>query len=451
MLRAAPALDGPVWLGDVSRAVMPERSNSELAFDIPELLESTYGVYVELGDRVPTESELREILAAWIERRCSEPMRGTLLKYAETSLLTLRVGERDMLPEPSLEALEAFGLRDEEARRFEAATHLVHVHAVFQLVAPVLSLWGSLAAARAIAEALAGVVLDPQMPRLLPIASTSEPPSADGVVHVARYILVPMSVGADGHVWMTTYGMPRFGLPNVELRQVPPGLHERLVGIVNGVAQHFLGRALEAAAAAAHGLSRLLVPDEIELSTNDVALAFGAAPEPEAKSARIRLSWDPQAPKDVEPFVTLMPPRDFAGEHGEWLYALLAELYGKQETMRFAKRGSEAMRQAHRRAVDELPAVKKRFLRGLEPGETLYVKHGFPVADGELEFMWLSVTTWDATTIAGALANDSHHLAELRAGRSVNVEEAAVFDWMISGPEGGYEGGYTISAMERAE
>lgn len=117
--------------------------------------------------------------------------------------------------------------------------------------------------------------------------------------------------------------------------------------------------------------------------------------------------------------------------------------------LRTVEPDSEAMEAAHLRAVQELPVAKRRFQDGLQPGETLYVKHGFPTGDEGHEYIWLVVNTWSDDRLRGQIANDPRLRLDLHAGQEVELRDADVFDWMVSLRDGTREGGYTVAVVER--
>jgi uncharacterized protein YegJ (DUF2314 family) len=130
---------------------------------------------------------------------------------------------------------------------------------------------------------------------------------------------------------------------------------------------------------------------------------------------------------------------------GVWLYASLVELLGpRQEPVFHVATEGEAMQAAHSRAVAELPDVKGRFHAGLRPGQILYVKHGFPTPDGSKEYMWLAVERWTAAHVVGTLVNEPDDVSELQLGQEVEIDEAAIFDWMVQLSAERREGGYTL-------
>jgi uncharacterized protein YegJ (DUF2314 family) len=127
----------------------------------------------------------------------------------------------------------------------------------------------------------------------------------------------------------------------------------------------------------------------------------------------------------------------------------LSDLFGSEDTVRFVGANSQAMEAAHRRAVRELPGMKRRFQAGLRPSETLLVKYGFPTRDGGHEYMWVAVNTWTGDRLKGQLANDPEVRRDLRAGQTVEIAEQDVYDWMIHLPDGRTEGGYTTAVVEQ--
>ena len=98
------------------------------------------------------------------------------------------------------------------------------------------------------------------------------------------------------------------------------------------------------------------------------------------------------------------------------------------------------------RTLPEPSARGRPFARGLRPGETLYVTHGFAVGPDSREYMWLVVQTWEGSRIRGQLVNTARDRDDLKAGQAVELQDVEVFDWMIELPDGEQDGGYTTRA-----
>jgi uncharacterized protein YegJ (DUF2314 family) len=391
--------------------------------------------------------DAKELGALWMDGHVPAPLGPVLERYVGSDLVEVVTRPRNDLPVPDLELLRLMRLGEDEERRLAAATHGQVVQAEGLLQHPLLHVWATLAVARAAALASGGVVLDPELPRVLPAEQHDAPLRGHGRVAVAEQIVVPTSRRGDGTMWITTKGMRRFGLPNLEVRAVPPGLASDLVPVVDGVAQLLLDTALgRAQEAGERGLDALVLPRPLELTLGDVARSFGKEPDGGGGRVAIALRWDGRGRDGMEPFVERVPPDAHVGDRGEWLYSVLRDLVGATEDPAVTG-DAEALREAHERARRELPSAKQRFCDGLPPGSTLYVKYGFPVPEGGREYMWVAVESWHEDVITGALSNDSAYRADLRAGRRVRVPAGDVFDWMITHGRNKREGGYTIDVL----
>lgn len=106
-----------------------------------------------------------------------------------------------------------------------------------------------------------------------------------------------------------------------------------------------------------------------------------------------------------------------------------------------------ALERAHREAVAGLPGVRERYVRGLPPGTALFVKRGFPAADGSTEYMWATVTGWEGDQILAVLANAPARDVGVRLGDTVLCPVREVYDWLITHPDGRREGGFTTDGL----
>lgn len=299
---------------------------------VPETLTSALAVYVE---RAPDPKDIQRLAVAFVQSRAGDPLKGALARFVGSELVRIDVRPRALVPEPPAELLLASGGHEadparEEAQRFAAAKEVVVVSAKFVLVRPLLHVWAALAAARAVALATSGVVLDPEIPRLLPIAGYASGVPGDGRVVVADHVVVPTNAAETkgaAATWTTTSGMPRFGLPDLEMRFVPPGRARDVVPLVLGVAQRLLDQALDQAARAPRetALEELELEAEQTVTLTDVAAAFGD-PRPTAdasEGATVALTHEPG-----QAFVTVGPPASFTGERAEWYPRVLRALVG---------------------------------------------------------------------------------------------------------------------------
>jgi len=302
-----------------------------------------------------------------------------------------------------------------------------------------------------VAERHDGVVLDPEIPRLMPLSERVAALPADGRILMAEHITLLCSVNRRGLAWMTSKGMAKFGLPELEIADVPPDLTVLLMPVMNTLG-HRLWMEAVARSGVDPGAREISLDAQFDLGSLDVVRALGdeSAPTPEGIRGRATLRLEHRGRRRAwsSDFVRLVPPRGYRGGTGVWLNEVVRDLLGTEPTCRSVPTDSEAMQAAHRRALAELPRVKARFVAGLLPGERLHVKHGFPLGEGEHEYMWLVVNTWKGERIRGQLVNTPHYRLDLRAGQSVELSETEVFDWVLLRRDGEMEGGYTDQVVQ---
>lgn len=81
--------------------------------------------------------------------------------------------------------------------------------------------------------------------------------------------------------------------------------------------------------------------------------------------------------------------------------------------------------------MQELLTVwKPEYQKGLEPGESLFVKAGFREAQAT-EWMWLEVSNWRGSTITGLLLEDANLIPKFKSGQKVSVRESDLFDFLL--------------------
>lgn len=425
------------------------RRNRPIRLKLPDPVAIYHGVYFRADGAPPTTEELVDGAADWAEQNVDEPLGPALAEWKRKGLLLVIVTPRaEGPPEPGVELLRHLGPGEEEERRFVEASHVALVSSLDRILHPRLGLWAVTAASRAIAERLDGVVLDPAIPRLRPIDDADDAIPGDARLVVPRHIIVPFSLDRRGLGWMTTKGLGKFGLPELEVRDVPPDLPSMLLPLINGVAGLLVEASLKAATEDGEPAKAIAVGPEVRLDGATIARTYGGEPEDPPEGVRgwttIRLRFR-KGRRGEDDFLRLVPPSHFPEGQGVWLHSALGDLFGTAHDIRGVPGDSPAMAEAHAKAVATLPDIKARFRAGLPPGAQLLVKHGFPVGgpDDFHEFMWIAVNTWDGDRIRGQLANDPVRRVDLRAGQPIELAEADVFDWVLLRPDGEPEGGFT--------
>lgn len=428
------------------------RGDGPLRIPVPDMLQQMFGVWFRATGPRPERAWLLEQVRSWIHTQAPPAIRSGLEEFLERPLLALQVADRGAFPEPELALLQALSSVEEEEGRYRDATHVVSIVCPDLAAAPHMGYWGCLATAEALAASLRGVAVDLQLPRLLAPREQAQRWDGAPTLAVSSHIVVPTSIGRSGLAWMTTRGMGKFGLPELEVRDVSPGMEQALVAVVNGAAQ-FLLEALEEAVREAGSVRReLVLPRLARMTVGHITRAAGSGagrpPEGVRGWSDVGLSYIPGRGRGSD-FVRLCPPTRERQPAGVWLAGLVADFVRLEDPVSFVSSDSEEMETARLRALHEWPAIRERFQKGLPPGHTLYVKHGFPSPDRDSEFMWVAVTGYRSGFVEGVLSNEPCYRLDLRCGQEVRFPEAEVYDWLISRPGGDTEGGYTIHVVDR--
>lgn len=424
-----------------------KKSPAPVRIRLEEPVRVAFAVYFTAGpDGPPEVADLQALVRDWLAR-VGEPLGPALAEWAGRGLLVLHVIPRAECPVPPEETLRAFGSDESALGRLRASTHMVLVSSPDMIKPPSFGLWSALAAAEAIVESLDGTVVDPAYPRILSDDELARDIPADGRIVIPHHIRVLYSSDARGLVWATTKGMGRFGLPELEMVDVPPNLPRMALPLVNGLASALIDSAREVEEADRRGRKVWLVGPEIRVDRERIAFAHGSdegeTPEGVRGWTMVGLEHRPGR-RGSEAFLRVKPPRHHQGGQGVWLNDALGDLFGVERTLVNFASGDEAMARAHDEARASLPEAKHRFLRGLAPGEQFYVKHGFPRdQEGLFEYMWVVVGTWTGDRIRGTLANDPSYRIDLKAGQPVELDDQDVYDWLLVRSDGTHEGNFS--------
>lgn len=350
------------------------------------------------------EDDPYEVVRRWLYHRVPEPRRQQLLaRMDDLIILECPAQLYDWVREDCL-CLPPTGI-EEQALYDQAHTAvLVRVGACPGDYPVALGLQS--AAARALAAHLGGVVLDPVHSCLRPLDERCEAPPEQRAEDLIRVL----SSESNGRLWVTSVGLAKVGLPELELRDGP--VH--LVPVLGPLVKR-LGAAL-IEQVAAEGWQRPL-----DLWVEGVR--FGAA-------------CTPQRPD----MLTLHPPGAPAGDVGPQLVALARELdlLDDMEVIYTPPEDPEiAAAVAESRA--ELPDVRRRFREGLEPFARLEIRAQFGDEEGG-ESMCVCVDAFTRHQVRGRLLSHPR-FTSLRSGQRVRVPIEHVLDWTIEHPDGRREGG----------
>jgi uncharacterized protein YegJ (DUF2314 family) len=268
---------------------------------------------------------------------------------------------------------------------------------------------------------------------------------------IGDWVVIHDVVDDSGPAQMHTHGMLHFGLPDLELADVPRFHRAGAAKLMNAACLKVIARVLSEGC-------EIRVGDELTISGDDVRQALRPAEEsaeesePAGGSAGIRLvPGDPETAL-VENRLLRILPADRYGKGSEGLAACLLDLFPEEQDVRDVA-DEDAMQAAHRRALATLATERERFRRGLRPGERLAVKVCFPYGgQGANEYMWVEVQYWNGegpqATIDGVLLNQPRHRPDLKLGQALRVEQPAIYDWLRITAGGRQEGNFTAAALE---
>ncbi|MBI4964495.1 MAG: DUF2314 domain-containing protein [Desulfomonile tiedjei] len=233
-------------------------------------------------------------------------------------------------------------------------------------------------------------------------------------------------------VWIHSHGMQKFGLPDLEMENIPPDL-------------------------ASAGKDLLIMVAESLVSRRDRGLDFRAKMNIPATPFSFAMESRPKDEEGHFPAGSLkilphMPDYDLqrpdAAKH---VLKMFCSAYRSHVT---AGRRSEApgpekkplqpvdpkiaalkeqYLAAHKKALSELPVFKKSFQTKKDAdGNVHAVKVGFPAPGGAYEWMWVSLESWRGDSIEGHLENAPVLRKDLQQGSMIRISEPEIFDWVIS-------------------
>jgi uncharacterized protein YegJ (DUF2314 family) len=265
-----------------------------------------------------------------------------------------------------------------------------------------------------------------------------------GVPFVPAHIV--LHVYRDGEALrLISLGMAKLGLPDLVAEQVPQSLSEEMGRLINTVAQLLAeGLVLSADGTLDVDLAKLKdarLKEQLESRLQKGALRRVKLQALEAQRDR----GDPE-----NPLLELGFPGsgDLHARH----VAALDALFGKRpDNVTPVAPGDPELEAVARKARARLAELRPRVERGMHPPEQLLLKAGFRTDDGNLEFMWFEVTSWQAGSWHGTLANEPKDVSRLRLGSPVSVSEPEVVDYLYENPTGGREGGESSRILMRRQ
>jgi hypothetical protein len=410
-----------------------------LILPVPEFMSAVYLVPLALSAEAA-----KERATAGLSARMTSPVGVAARMMLDAGAVTVHAMSSSSLPPVPGPLQEYLGVAGELIRTVAEASDFVVIRASCPPGWPPMHEWAGRACATVLASQAGVPLVDTGTPKVLAADAALQtlPGTEDARFRLADWMLVFQSAGIGG-LRMTTKGLGRFGLPELQVRNVPPQLGQAWTRVLTGLASSLLGTWLNALRDRPEPAFAQL-PAVLEVGEADIARAYDA-PVTEGPAVPVRLTFDPSPQDSADSFLSVQPPDDYPASAGEFLAGVCAALFGQHELEIRYLAPTDEMARAMRAARNGLPAVRARFLAGdLPPRAQLMVKHEISVP-GQAEYPWAYVTSWaDPDRVLGNSAGDATLDPGIRAGRPIVVAAETIIDWAIwVDGKGIVEGGQT--------
>ncbi len=274
-----------------------------LTLPVPETLYGTYAV--ALAEPLTDPAALAR---DHIARHTPAPLRDLVLGMLGSPMLTLDQRPAAAFPPLPRDLLAAYGAAAPDLEAITSAAHLIAVRAAYRPGRPPAHEWASRAVAGALGAITGAPVVDVFTPQILtPDHLRRSLPGPDGTVRLTDWMLLPHTDGPDG-LFVTTKGLARFGLPELQTEDVPPDLLEPWGRVLNGLAH----RVLDLWLAELHaGALTADIPETVPVGLQDIAAAQGTR-DPTSREVPVRLRLAPGpvltagAPDTLAPLCTAL-------------------------------------------------------------------------------------------------------------------------------------------------
>lgn len=266
------------------RSIKGDDLGQNLTLPVPETLYGTYAV--ALAEPIPDPASLAR---AEVTRRTTPPLRDLVLGMLDSPMLTLDQRPRGDFPPLPADLLAAYGASPSDLSAVDTP-YVLAVTAAHRPGRPPAHEWSARTVAGALGAATSSPVIDVFTPQLLPrdrlFASL---PAPDGTFRLTDWMLLPHTSGRAG-VYITTKGLARFGLPELQSENVPPALVEPWGRLLNGLARRVLDLWLDELPAGEQPLI-VEIPETVPVGLRDIAAAQGTH-EPMRREVSVRLRLD---------------------------------------------------------------------------------------------------------------------------------------------------------------
>lgn len=247
-----------------------------------------------------------------------------------------------------------------------------------------------------------------------------------------------------GTLWIHSHGMAKFGLPEMELESVPREMVGSAVTLI-----HLTGNKL------LEGKDTGLNFSEHQDIANTPVLFMMRQTSPDDEghfplgSLKIHPylpDYDPESPDTLRHVLRTLSRLNKSGFLTEKPAEDDSTEARPKETESDTEGARLALIQAHEEARRMLGEFKQSFREGQGSDQRVYaVKVGFPLHNGEYEWMWVSLNAWRGASLVGILENTPVMRRDLSKGSRVELHEGEIFDWAIADDGDVIKGAFTES------
>lgn len=427
--KPAKEADPPRLKNQIER---PPRASSELAILTSKTEEEI--------NAVATLTEIKKRLDA---RYCGSACDAVkkLLDDEDDFDLEFRTAEDLILPPKDTLDTVAAGLSPSERDSILSKKNALVIHVTGNIDPNQVGARTAWATAAVLAEALDGFVYDETCRRIETKGETLghaiTAPLGQSVFS-PRQILVQLYRQEEGTERMISFGMVRFGQPDLVIKGANMNSGPLLTNVLNAAAAQLIAGKKEG---------------PLTITLDDIAKVTGRKPSdlnPNPADARpVVLDLMDTDREDAEPdFMTELVPNNGASREN-WDLAL-ASLFGAPPSVTTHADDKE-LGDVAKKARETLPAAIKRF----QSGEgTLYVKGPFAIAEDSRvdggpasELLWVNVASCDDKLCTGVLSNEPTYATNVAPGKTTSVKRSETVDWMIQQRDGGTAGGESIKVL----
>lgn len=295
-----------------------------LVIPVPETLSAVYLVPSALSGQA-AKAETISVIAAHVP----DPVGAVARKMLQAGAVSLSSVGASVLP-PGLSALQRhLGVPEELGLAVAGAADFAAFSVSWPPGWPPVHEAVARACAAAFAERIRMPVVDTFVPLVLaPGPAIASLPGSDYQIRLSEWVLTPGSAGPAG-LRVTTKGLGRFGLPELQSYDVPPLLGGPWARLLLGLASRLLDHWLDALRRR-DGAAFAELPSEIEVCEADVAEAYGSDAAGSGRTL-LRLILDPAVDDHADSFLTVQPPGDPSSSSNEFIADSCAAVFGSSE------------------------------------------------------------------------------------------------------------------------